>query len=860
MFQLSNSAQLLALLSSLVLLTVLRSFNDTLYSLDLSHFAGPSVSLIGTTIGGARGNGAGSCRMAWMRPDYLKLSGLKSRLEEKYEAYLYREQGLDNDLEVRMLTCYRFDSLPADAIHPSHQPRGSPVLFVPGNSGSFQQIRSLASAAARLYHKEKSFTASDRRHSTLRHPGLDFFTMHFNEDLSAFHGATLLEQAEYTNDLVAHILDMYARSRQSQSSSLPIPTAVLIVAHSMGGIVARKMLRMPNYIHGSINTIISLSTPHIFPPIPLDRGIEVIYDDINNFWRESYFGNSSAKSQPDLLLVSISGSTSDTTVSPDSSSLLSLAPYPNGLTFFTTGMPEVWTPIDHRAVLWCDQLRTVIVKALLALTDPEIPSQVKPLNDRALILESYFTNGHGLLPRSSDLQEILTSLRDPTSPKLHHPRSALSLGPDDLRRPAPLTHIVSLRDEPVSESASGFTLLTNLPVGDRLHVMACNNTINSDQQVSCVSLAPDYLIILPSSHFSHPPPAVPGPDDEPLPHDVFYFINVPMSDISLHESVVIHISNSPTKVDTLNGSDFLLSGNGIKEATKALQASLWTLIFRGLQLPQFPWTRTLASQLHLPGIDTSLLAFKIQVTYPSTCATQASFAPLMQQHTPILNESKFHPNVKSALLYTHYSTAFSPTLKSAGPQGMILTFWADPQACSTTSEEEAGSLTIRLDIYESLRKIILRYRTALVTIPLAVVSTAFALQIRHYRASGTFPPIGVPLSILLDKYLLTVLLGLVGVHIIQSTILNASRYQLGPVDNASSTPESLATSSTWVTGLLLGDHHLEYAFLSCCIFLVGLGWTIITTAILNLFLISLAKSFNTIARIVSPKYSTETTA
>jgi pimeloyl-ACP methyl ester carboxylesterase len=51
-------------------------------------------------------------------------------------------------------------------------------------------------------------------------------------------------------------------------SSLPLcaddnkPLRAVIVAHSMGGMVARAALLMTSYAPGSVDTIITLGTPH----------------------------------------------------------------------------------------------------------------------------------------------------------------------------------------------------------------------------------------------------------------------------------------------------------------------------------------------------------------------------------------------------------------------------------------------------------------------------------------------------------------------------------------------------------------------------------------------------------------------
>ncbi|KAH9825207.1 PGAP1-like protein-domain-containing protein [Melampsora americana] len=830
-YSLSNITFLITLASSILLLLILRSFNDTLYALDISNFAGPSVSLSGNTAGGARGHGAGSCRMAWMNPSYIPIDGFKSRFNGKYQAYLYREQGWDTETD---------------------QPSGSPVLFIPGNAGSFRQVRSIAAATASLYYKEKlAKNQPNFHHSAPNHPGLDFFTLDFNEDFTAFHGETLSEQAEFANDLISHILNIYAISRQR--SSLPNPTSVLILAHSMGGIVARKMLFMPNYINGTINTIISLSTPHTIPPITLDRGLETVYQEINKLWREAYWGASWGGDLRDLVMASISGSTSDTTVSPDSSSLLTLSPSLHGLTVYTTSMPEVWTPTDHRAILWCDQLRLVIAKALLFITDPRLPSQVKPKEKRAEILEYYFTNGRGLRITSDDMvTRPLSSYSDAASYKVHPPLSRLKLRSEDLNRRQAFSHVIPLKQKANPEpSSKSFTLLTNLPLGVRLKVVGCHGTFERDTTNSCTLLTTRYSTMLPSSHFKLRPAPIPGPGDDADPHEIFNFIEIPDSAISSYDFLAIITSNAQESLVKSDEPDFLMCEFGSKNAIRTFDHSLWRLSLWGLEFENFSTSNsTLVSDIYFSGMDSSLLAFKIHVTYPSTCLEKGSFAPLMRQQTPILHESKFHPNIQSALLYTHFSTAYTPIPKIStddvlqSGSGMRLTFWMDPFACSETREDEKMKIRIKVDWYESARKIVVLYRTALVAIPLGIVSASFAIQIQRYRHSGVFPSLGVALSVLSEKYLLGSLVTLISIQLAQSAILRVSwAGQARPgVEQDRPSHTALAITSTWISGLLLGDHHPEFALLDCLMFVIGLGFTCIVYILLNIICTLLTKS------------------
>ncbi|KAK9253435.1 putative gpi inositol-deacylase protein [Lipomyces tetrasporus] len=313
------------------------------------------------------------CREIWLAPSYARISSFDSthtRFASKYGLYLYREQGYDR-----------------------LEPNGVPVLFIPGNAGSYRQVRGLAAEAAHQYYDTVTAKGS---YGDGGARNLDFFTADFNEDFTAFHGRTLLDQAEYLNDAIAFILSLYKTSSYSHrsSSDFPLPRSVILIGHSMGGIVARTMLTLPNYQPDSVNTILTLSTPHVVPPATFDWDIVRIYDRINRYWRDSYSEKLVGRNPlASVALVSIAGGKLDLIVPSDYASITSLVPSSNGFTVFTSTMPNVWTGADHLAIVWCDQCRKAIVKSLLDIVDVREPTQTKFLSTRLQIFKDIFLTG-----------------------------------------------------------------------------------------------------------------------------------------------------------------------------------------------------------------------------------------------------------------------------------------------------------------------------------------------------------------------------------------------------------------------------------------------------------------------------------
>lgn len=233
------------------------------------------------------------------------------------------------------------------------------------------------------------------------------FTADFNEDFSAFHAATLREQAKYLADAITYILSLYPDDSSNYATK---PTSVIIVAHSMGGIAARLLLLRKDIPAASVKTIITLSTPHMLPPAAVDSGIDEIYSEINGFWQNEYTKAGSGKLD-DVLLISIAGGTADTTVSSDYASIASFTPASNGFTVMTTTIPTVRSPVDHLAMVWCDQLRQTIISALLRTIDVNRPDRVRPVATRLDIMKSYLVSGietHTQMIDAADEQVIFT--------------------------------------------------------------------------------------------------------------------------------------------------------------------------------------------------------------------------------------------------------------------------------------------------------------------------------------------------------------------------------------------------------------------------------------------------------------------
>ncbi|KAI0014289.1 PGAP1-domain-containing protein [Xylariaceae sp. FL0662B] len=702
------------------------------------------------------------CRMSWMSPSYAKFHDFDTehtRFASKYSLYLYREQGLDTGSKIK----------------------GIPVLFVPGNAGSYKQIRSIASESARVFHDVL-------QHDTAALNGgvknLDFFTVDFNEDFTAFHGQTMLDQAEYLNEAIRYILSLYLDPKLSERDpDLPDPSSVIVLGHSMGGIVARTMFIMPNYQPNSVNTIITMSAPHARPPVTFDPQIVNIYKDINDYWRHSYLETSpNGNPLEHVTLVSIVGGGLDTVVPSDYAGLESIAPETHGFTVFTSTIPNVWTSMDHQEITWCDQFRKVIVRALYDAVDYREKSQTKRRAERMKVFKKWFLTGMESVAEKTLPQmqpNTLLTIDDDSTTIARDERLVLrKLGSD--RRPK--VHLLSI---PPSEASQGkkFTLLSDGKLDESgedgtLEVLFCSvYPLDSSQpsmplsvniDLSSDSASPTKLACKNAALDAVSLPASTRTTEDPFSKDSkwripsFSYLEYNIEDIADYDFVaVIDKIGSPT------------SGWLVAEFSNAAKAHLTRhidlrrLVAFGLSL-RLPAKRPMVTEVRIPSVQSSLLAYNLKIGGQTCSERKQLFTPLVRQYLSEPYESKYFVNARDVEISLHgVSPYVPPPLKSTRfDEGLSLQFWTDPTCDSNIS------IHLAVDLMGSLGKLYMRYRTIFASFPLLVVALVLRKQFRVYDSTGVFIPFSESLDSCLKQSLPMLLLSM--------TLLSLSMGQSSP--------------------------------------------------------------------------------
>ncbi|XP_053926434.1 GPI inositol-deacylase isoform X1 [Cuculus canorus] len=290
------------------------------------------------------------CGMTYMYeyPEYLKikLPRKTARRYPAYELYLYGEGNYAEENKNLLLT-------------------GIPVLFLPGNAGSYKQVRSLGSIALR-----KAEDVDFKYH-------FNFFSINFNEELVALYGGSLQRQTKFVHECIKVILKLY-RDREFA------PTSVAIVGHSMGGLVARALLTLKNFKPELINLLITQATPHVAPVLPLDKYLTDFYTAVNNHWILK------ARDLRNLTTLSVAGGFRDYQVRSGLAFLPRLSQHDSALSVVSSAVPRAWASTDHLSIVWCKELILATIRALFDLIDENTRQITEDPKKRMSVLKHHF--------------------------------------------------------------------------------------------------------------------------------------------------------------------------------------------------------------------------------------------------------------------------------------------------------------------------------------------------------------------------------------------------------------------------------------------------------------------------------------
>ncbi|XP_062151547.1 GPI inositol-deacylase isoform X7 [Alnus glutinosa] len=361
------------------------------------------------------------CVMTYMYPTYIPVSSPEGVSSAKYGLYLYHEgwKKIDFKEHLKKLS-------------------GVPVLFIPGNGGSYKQVRSVAAESdrafqggplERAFYQEASLTPEegglDFDEAGFQLPNrytcrLDWFAVDLEGEHSAMDGGILEEHTEYVVNAIHRILDQYkasfdVRAKEGAATSGSLPKSVILVGHSMGGFVARAAIVHPRLRKSAVETVLTLSSPHQSPPVALQPSLGHYFAHVNQQWRKGYEVETTRTGRyvsgpvlSNVVIISISGGYHDYQVRTKLESLDGIVPPTNGFMISSTGMRNVWLSMEHQAILWCNQLVVQVSHTLLSLIDSRTGQPFPDTQKRLAIFTRMLRSG---LPKRFDwmMQSHLTS-------------------------------------------------------------------------------------------------------------------------------------------------------------------------------------------------------------------------------------------------------------------------------------------------------------------------------------------------------------------------------------------------------------------------------------------------------------------
>ncbi|KAF5332027.1 hypothetical protein D9758_014587 [Tetrapyrgos nigripes] len=597
--------------------------------------------------------------MSYMSPAYIPQTAFDSSwtaLAGRYSLFLYREAGWESN-----------------QIH-----KGVPVLFIPGNAGSFKQVRSIASSAARQYFP-RPYDASFEFKSRGAKP-LDVFAVEFNEDLSAFHGPTLESQIAYTSRAIDFILSMYTPN-----------TSIIIMGHSMGGVVATSLLPSEK-----ISTVITMSTPHTLPPARFDQRIDKIYAH-----------NREILAHDPTPIVSLCGGATDMMIPSESCILLPTngrdAPFRR--TVFSSALEGAWTGVGHREMVWCHQVRWRVARAALEL------SAAQSLSERSTILDRWLRDGHNLPPVSSDGTSI------------HDNYEALPAGMHIvLKQPTGSRSYLLPIPSTKSSTSHRFTLFVSKgsippvspqnPNSLRVSVGICAKSPGSSADVlfECEALHPVTHKLIPN----------------PVPGRVF---PVPQEGSDESEGVVLFEVDVPVEasekwiavtIETARGEGWVVggfSGDDVHVNDVRMAGMLFGNSFVGLTNPN-----ALRTVVKFPKLlSNTLVVYRLTPQYTETSCKDALMPPLLM-HTSHPSETHYFPltfyHDHRVLLHTHGQAPYVPSTSNASNGLEFVIYSSGNSVCSSS----LSGFHLSIDWLATLGRWPPRYFTTIACWAVAIVS------------------------------------------------------------------------------------------------------------------------------------------
>ncbi|PFH49243.1 hypothetical protein AMATHDRAFT_148079 [Amanita thiersii Skay4041] len=649
------------------------------------------------------------CRMSWMSPSYLLQSQFNKSwtpLGNRYSLWLYREFGWDPNeasSRKRQLSC-----TPSN----NHVRNSLPVLFIPGNAGSSHQVRSIASSATRQFFSSPQAVSSTFSSRKLKR--LDFYAVEFNEDLSAFHGPTLQSQVAYTSRAIDYILSLY-----------PANTSIIVMGHSMGGIVATSLLPADH-----ISAAITMSTPHTLPPARFDARIDEIYQkNLRTLMIDS------------TPIVSLCGGAMDMMI-PSESCVLPPVVNKNiyRRTVFTSALEGSWTGVGHREMVWCHQVRWRIARAALELGAANSPES------RGVVLDKWLRDGGTLPPSTEEYFNTRLQLTD---------KAKYEVLPEELQLVVKTPIDSKMYLLPVPQKATNHTKFILLvsqgsigpispqnPLPLTVSVFTCSSIQSTPE---CQALEATTLRLIPNPNPAQPFPLPAEGSDE---SEGVALYEAHAAAVINHRWIGIQINNGDGRGWVVGGFD-----NDYAADKQSTTLSLLAGHRSRVNIRQ----KALSTEITIPGVrQNALLVYRLEPEMTSSACDAVLFAPLLV-HTAQPIETHFFPlygkSKRRILLHSHGAAPYVESWYASHQEGLKLTIYSSAEPGCTVK-----SLDLQIDWSATLGRWVSRYPTTIVIWAAGITSLLMFWAWGVEDRRGILPTVGDSLSAFSSRILPRLLL------------------------------------------------------------------------------------------------------
>jgi hypothetical protein len=210
-----------------------------------------------------------------------------------------------------------------------------------------------------------------------------------------------------------------------------------------------------------------------------------------------------------------------------------------------------------------------------------------------------------------------------------------------------------------------------------------------------------------------------------------------------------------------------------------------------------------------------------------------------------MHEDKYSVNIagkeSGVDINFHGDLPYYDKIQLGGNNGVELRFWMDPTC------PESLSLTLEVDKYGSLGKVVIRYRMVVLVFTFLVVLLAIRAQIKGWSRTGYFVPFGEILSLLIRStfWKFSVLLAAISMlqHLIPRTAVDIGTEAISSAQGSSLEGLSKLTATggrRWwrhsdqlFGDALLGDNDAFFWFLAPVFFQVAVGIVVFVLILMN---------------------------